>query len=78
MTHNPSAFPILPPLDNGSVIAPGYPYPESGMSLRDWFAGQAMAALTVNRNFDSLSWEQTAALAYSAADEMLKARQEGG
>lgn len=31
-----SAFPVVPPTD-----AAGYPYPEAGMTLRDYFAAHA-------------------------------------
>lgn len=34
-----SAFPVCPPLDgSGSGSAGGYPFPEGGMSLRDYMA----------------------------------------
>ena len=35
------AFPYTPPCDAEGRMAAGYPYPEMGMTLRDWFAGQA-------------------------------------
>ena len=38
-----AAFPFSPPLDDTGRSAVGYPFPELGMSLRDWFAGQALA-----------------------------------
>lgn len=43
----------------------------SGMSLRDWFAGQALAGLMVEHE-----WEKgiTAEIAYDLADAMLAAR----
>lgn len=43
---------------------------DHGMSLRDWFAGQALIGLAGQ---DS-SWSQIAKGAYIAADAMLKAR----
>ena len=51
----------------------------SGMSLRDWFAGQAMAGLlrdnrTGCANFDRQ--DQLSRLAYQMADAMLAARSE--
>lgn len=33
-----AAFPVLPPQDTAAGMAVGYPYPEPGMSLRDYFA----------------------------------------
>ena len=51
--------------------------PQEGMSLRDWFAGQALAGLLacpkVLGDFDRLSKES-----YKWADAMLKARSQGG
>ena len=38
-----AAFPFSPPVDDTGRSAVGYPFPELGMSLRDWFAGQALA-----------------------------------
>ena len=47
---------------------------ETGMSLRDWFAGQALSGLG--------SWlhspSEVSRLAYAQADAMLRARKEGG
>lgn len=73
---NPPAFPL------------GVPHmteyqPEWGMSLRDWFAGQALAGLAgklssgreeaINNLEDDAGWE--ASLAYRLADAMLAARE---
>ncbi|NTE87245.1 hypothetical protein [Agrobacterium rubi] len=33
-----SAFPLIPPVDETGRAAVGYPYPEPGMTLRDYFA----------------------------------------
>ena len=44
-----------------------------GMSLRDWFAGQALAGLTQNGQF---ACGQVAAAAYSFADAMISARKQ--
>lgn len=59
-----------------------YKPPKSGMSLRDWFAGQAMAALVANafRRMEGLEKGQTLAeyiakKAYGAADAMLAERE---
>ena len=48
---------------------------QDGMSLRDWFAGQALAGLNgwTKRNED-WSTEQWAERSYEYADAMLKAR----
>lgn len=42
-----------------------------GMSLRDWFAGQALAGYLANNGYLS----QTAERAYEIADAMLKERE---
>lgn len=48
----------------------------SGMSLRDWLAGEAMKGLLVSD--PDLSYEQTADAAYKQADAMLVERVKGG
>ena len=50
------------------------PHIFSGMSLRDWFAGQALAGLVFHNDFGMRSDEDIAAGAYSYADAMLAAR----
>ena len=45
-----------------------------GMSLRDWFAGQALVGF-IATNPDSDTYEHDAKAAYSWADAMLKARE---
>ena len=47
--------------------------PQDGMTLRDWFAGQALAWAGHN-NWTSASPEHMAARAYQMADAMLEAR----
>jgi hypothetical protein len=52
--------------------------PPQGMSLRDWFAGQALAGLLVNPAPDSMEAMgalECAGEAYALADAMLKARE---
>ena len=46
-----------------------------GMTLRDWFAGQAMAGMLANSDRDGYP-EDRAQLAYEYADAMLEARDE--
>lgn len=45
-----------------------------GMSLRDWFAGQALAGLYADSRVNS-SAEKAAEAVYKMADAMLKARE---
>lgn len=45
-----------------------------GLSLRDWFAGQAMVG-SVSEDSGTLYREETARVAYAIADAMLKARE---
>ena len=50
-----------------------------GMSLRDWFAGQALAAMTVAPDYSKgpCNYEM-AERAYIIADRMLEVRSKGG
>jgi hypothetical protein len=55
----------------------GYGERVSGMTLRDWFAGQALAGVTSSVN-DEISVGQVegiAEIAYALADAMLAARE---
>lgn len=58
-----------PAFPNRGTIAPC-----PGMTLRDWFAGQALAGMIA---CDSGSWAQLATRAYQSADAMLAAREAG-
>ncbi len=79
-----SVYPILPPLDvaNGHGSAPGYPYVEHGMSLRDLFAIEALNGILANTADDRVyaPGEAEAArrgkvrAAWAYADLMLEAR----
>jgi hypothetical protein len=51
-------------------------YSAPGMSLRDWFAGQALAGLMADENTEGFDWEFFARQSYAAADAMLSARQQ--
>lgn len=64
MSENPPAFP-------GDWAIDGHE-PQYGMTLRDWFAGQALAGRNVSRQYRT--WEDMAADAYEIADAMLAAR----
>lgn len=56
--------------DGGPAFPISYEQHWAGMSLRDWFAGQALVGLIAL----DMSIEQTAKCAYQAADEMIKRR----
>lgn len=45
-----------------------------GMSLRDWFAGQALAVICSTCGFQGGPWADLARHAYQAADALLTAR----
>ena len=65
-----AAFPIMPPAEHGRSVS-GYPYPDVGMTLRDYFAAKAMQALISSSNGRD-SW--IAIRSYEISDAMLKAR----
>lgn len=73
------------PIDDGDGAFPyaptgtdwqGQPYPHAGMSLRDWFAGQAIMGISVSDRFvrDADSNAAQARWAYELADAMIAAR----
>jgi uncharacterized protein YodC (DUF2158 family) len=67
MTEQPKdGGPAFPVTDGHAVYAPG-------MSLRDWFAGQALAAITMRHGTGDIDWQSL--LAYEMADAMLSARE---
>lgn len=69
MIDNPFAFPCAEQRDaNGVGITEGAP----GMTLRDYFAGQALAGFRIGRAYTS--WQDLASDCYEAADAMLAAR----
>ncbi len=47
-----------------------------GMSLRDWFAGQALAGILANTDWTSNSHREASEFAYLQADAMLEARKD--
>lgn len=62
------AFPVPEVVLQSGVV---YPSNARGMTLRDWFAGQAMAALIANNMLS----DTTSGIAYCYADAMLAARE---
>jgi hypothetical protein len=64
--------------DNGGPAFPtvaGQQVYSNGMSLRDWFAGQAVAGISANADWWACAHEdQIARQSYEIADAMLAAR----
>jgi hypothetical protein len=54
-----------------------YEWPVEGMSLRDWFAGQALAGLVFHNDYGARSDDEIANGAYAYADAMIAARKGG-
>ena len=69
------------PINDGGPAFPGlHPskdcrYQDAGMTLRDYFAGQALAGILASANFGSTK-DWIGGKAYEAADAMLAAREE--
>ncbi|WP_375568713.1 hypothetical protein ABWH92_12175 [Ahrensia marina] len=68
------AFPLIVPLKfKGGVLVENNVF--TGLSLRDWFAGQALAGIaSISNEGFSLSEVDCAAWAYQYADAMIAAR----
>lgn len=66
------AFPVASWMNDHGIEVPG----NDGMSLRDWFAGQALAGFSANPECHGWNFEQAADYAYQQADAMLAARKE--
>ena len=67
------------PLSGSADLNGNYAYPEYGMSLRDWFAGQALAGLISHYGTrPGASIDEPPRRAFIIADAMLAARQQGG
>lgn len=59
--------------DDGGPAFPmstGYGYEQTGMTLRQWFAGQALAGLCANPNNHNIQ-EVCARISYAQADAMI-------
>lgn len=67
--ENPSAFPI-PATPEASY------YPDFGMSLRDYFAGQALVGFIAGSQIELHDPENIPSACYAVADVMLKERGE--
>jgi hypothetical protein len=72
------AFPFVPTIEAvfTSTGTEHRPIGTPGMTLRDWFAGQAIAGVCASDiDLESADWNGCAAYAYEIADAMLKARE---
>ena len=67
--NDEAAFPVAVPADWDSV--------QNGMSLRDYFAGQALVGMLAGRQpNNAYPLEHLAQMSYATADAMIEARDE--
>jgi hypothetical protein len=72
MTNNGSAFPVF----DSARVGMDYGCTDEGMSLRDWFAGQALVGLLSSCDDQSRGTiESFVEYTYEIADAMLKLRE---
>ena len=65
-----SAFPV----NTANISNPGAFGAEPGMTLRDWFAGQALVGMLTREEAGNADKDMVACQAYYYADAMLAAR----
>lgn len=70
--ENPNAFPSPDTYHPNGQVEYGAP----GMTLRDYFAGQALAIIASGDIDHEEGWPDYARCAYKAADAMLRAREQ--
>lgn len=70
--HNHPAFPV--PAFAGDQNTPPI-RPNSGMGIRDWFAGMAMQAL-LSKDSARIEYEILADVAYDIADSMMERKED--
>lgn len=66
--------PAFPRPDERAPDGTGLSEGSNGMSLRDYFAGQALAGLCACNNFDMPDFKSWGAKCYEFADAMIAAR----
>lgn len=78
--ENPPAFPVKVRRNTSSdPLATPHEFQLEGMSLRDWFAGQALAGMLACPTMESgMRNEQYSRVSYAIADAMLAERKRGG
>ena len=76
MTHSPKDGGQAFPMPQAETSQGGH-WEENGMSLRDWFAGQALAALIAHYEEQDGGMDDIPASAFQYADAMLIARATG-
>lgn len=69
MTAKPESPPAFP-----SSVPVNFQYAHDGMSLRDWFAGQALQGMQASAAYEITPYKQRALEAYELADAMLAER----
>ena len=73
---NRDGGPAFPVIVEGGELSGLHPEFDSGMSLRDWFAGQALSALINSLHVDTTTSNYVfAEAAYQLADAMLNERE---
>ena len=80
MADNPPAFPHKTMRNTSSdPLATPREFQETGLTMRDYFAGQAIfAGLDWTRYHETGGYAEAAAVAYEIADALLEARMDKG
>jgi len=65
-----------PAFPNFAVNLSGLKHEQPGMTLRDWFAGQALAGI-IGKLSSEKDWNMVGLHCYNAADKMIAAREKG-
>lgn len=61
--HQRPAFPVMPPLDADGKDAAGYPFPDAGMSRREYHASRILCAIVSTMNYPAFHGELRSRLA---------------
>lgn len=75
ISNGGAAFPVKRQTDIGNGMV--FMYEEKGMTLRDYYAGQALQGLLVSHRVSTrVPHDEIAKMSYVMADEMIRARGE--